>query len=336
MIKNILSANSLMSDAITILQKSNIKLVIIANKMSLIGTITDGDIRRALLKGENLQTKCSIIMNPKPKVADEKDYNLINKLLLTHKHVPIVDKNNNIIKIISDKIYNNINLDNPVIIMAGGEGKRLLPLTRDTPKPLLPLQEKPIIHEIVDRLSMCNLKNIYISVYYKADAIKDYFKSNNIKGMKIKFLEEAKPLGTAGALSLLRNKEITSAVIVINGDVLTDINYLQLIEYHKKTSKKITICAAFYDIQIPFGTIEIEDNNILDIVEKPIKKYLINAGIYIVNPEVINSLKNNASINMTDIIEKYIKTNDVGIFPLHEKWLDVGSHENYKKARKKD
>ena len=111
---------------------------------------------------------------------------------------------------------------------------------------------------------------------------------------------------------------------------------LQLIDYHNESDKKITVCAAFYDIQIPFGTIEIEDNNILDIIEKPIKKYLINAGIYIINPSVIKSLKSNTPINMTDIIEKYIKNNDVGIFPMHEQWLDIGSHENYKKARKKD
>ena len=129
---------------------------------------------------------------------------------------------------------------------------------------------------------------------------------------------------------------INSPYIIINGDVLTDINYSQLIDYHNDTGKEITVCAAFYDIQIPFGTIEIEDNNILDIAEKPIKKYLINAGIYIVSPDVIKSLKSNTSINMTDIIKKYIKTNNVGIFPMHEQWLDIGSHENYKKARKKE
>ena len=135
---------------------------------------------------------------------------------------------------------------------------------------------------------------------------------------------------------MLEDNAINSPCIIINGDVLTDINYSQLIDYHNEANKEITVCAAFYDIQIPFGTIEIEDNNVLDIVEKPIKKYLINAGIYIVNPSVIQALENDNSIDMTDIIEKYIKTNDVGIFPMHEQWLDIGSHENYKKARKED
>ena len=338
MIKNnILSEMSLMSDAIVILNKSIIKLVIITDKKKLLGTITDGDIRRALLNGENLQSKCSIIMNKKPSIADQQDYDLINKLLITHKHVPVVDSENNIIDIISEKIHETNNyLINPIVIMAGGEGKRLLPLTLNTPKPLLPLRKKPIIHEIINRLKNYHLNDIYISVYYKADAIKDYFNSQDISDVKIQFLEEDKPLGTAGALSLLQDSVINSPCIIINGDVLTDINYLQLIDYHNKANKEITVCAAFYDIQIPFGTIEVEDNNILDIVEKPIKKYLINAGIYIVSPNVIKSLKSNTSIDMTDIIEKYIKTNDVGIFPMHEQWLDIGSHENYKKARKKD
>ena len=334
---NILLKSSLMSDAIVVLQKSNVKLVVITDGKKLLGTITDGDIRRALLNGENLQSKCSIIMNRKPRVADQQNHDLINKLLITHKHVPIVDSENNIIDIISDKIRKSNNyLINPVVIMAGGEGKRLLPLTLNTPKPLLPLRKKPIIHEIIDRLKNYHLNNIYISIYYKADVIKDYFNSQNISNVKIQFLEENKPLGTAGALSLLEDNAINSPCIIINGDVLTDINYSQLIDYHNEANKEITVCAAFYDIQIPFGTIEIEDNNVLDIVEKPIKKYLINAGIYIVNPSVIQALENDNSIDMTDIIEKYIKTNDVGIFPMHEQWLDIGSHENYKKARKED
>ena len=335
--KNILSELSLMSDAIKVLQKSSIKLVIIADKEKLLGTITDGDIRRALLNGENLNSRCSIIMNRKPNVAGQEDYDLINKLLITHKHVPIVDSKNIIINIISDKIYKTKDsLINPIVIMAGGEGKRLLPLTLDTPKPLLPLRKRPIIHEIINRLKTYFLKDIYISIHYKADAMKDYFNSQDIRDVNIQFLEEDKPLGTAGALSLIQENIIDIPYIIINGDVLTDINYLQLIDYHNEAGKEITVCAAFYDIQIPFGTIEIEDNNILDIVEKPIKKYLINAGIYVVNPNVIKSLKRNTSVNMTDIIEKYIKTNDVGIFPMHEQWLDVGSHENYNKARKKD
>ena len=141
-------------------------------------------------------------------------------------------------------------------------------------------------------------------------------------------------MGTAGCLYLLKNKKITDPIIIINGDVLTDMDYRQLIDYHNKSNKLITVCAAIYDIQIPFGTIELDEDKLSNIVEKPIKKYLINAGIYILNPELLNDLQDNTVINMTDIIAKNIKKDSVGIFPLHEQWLDIGSHKDYEKAQK--
>ena len=218
--------------------------------------------------------------------------------------------------------------------MAGGEGKRLLPLTLNTPKPLLPVNQKPLIHEIVNKLDQHGLKEIYISIVYKAEMVKKYFNSLNDTRFNIKFLEEEKPLGTAGCLYLLKNKKITDPIIIINGDVLTDMDYRQLIDYHNKSNKLITVCAAIYDIQIPFGTIELDEDKLSNIVEKPIKKYLINAGIYILNPELLNDLQDNTVINMTDIIAKNIKKDSVGIFPLHEQWLDIGSHKDYEKAQK--
>ena len=333
-IENNLTPTSTMSEAIQILQNSGIKLVLITKNEKLIGTITDGDIRRALLNGHNLESKCSMIMNKEPKCAKKDEYDYINELLVIHYYVPILDENNRLIDIVSKTgSSNKASRDNHVIIMAGGEGKRLLPLTRNTPKPLLPLQQKPIIHEIIARLLSYGLNDIYISIYHKAEAIKDYFIKQLNNEIKVKFLEEDKPLGTAGSLSLLKASDIRTPCIVINGDVLTDINYLQLIDYHEKSNKDITVCAAFYDIQIPFGTMEIENDLLINIVEKPVKKYLINAGIYIINPNVIQNLDENTTINMTDIISSYIKKNAVGIFPMHEQWLDIGNHENYKKAR---
>jgi len=333
--KNIVTNNDDMSLAIKSLQKCIIKLVLVVEDNKLAGTITDGDIRRALLNGKNLQTKCKDIMNVDPKCALVNDYENINKLLISYKYIPLIDSNKNIVDIISNENnQQNYSLTNPVIIMAGGEGKRLLPLTLNKPKPLLPVNQKPLIHEIVNRLDQHGLKDIYISVFYKADMIKEYFKEFNNSGFNIKFLEEEKPLGTAGCLSLLKKKNISDPIIVINGDVLTDMNYRQLIDYHNKSKKLITICAAIYDIQIPFGTIELEEDKLANIVEKPIKKYLINAGIYIINPVLLKDLKDNAAINMTDIIENNIKNKFVGIFPIHEQWLDIGNHKDYEKTQK--
>ena len=332
---NIIGIDSDMALAIESLQKSIIKLVLIVESNKLIGTITDGDIRRALLSGKNLQTSCKDVMNLDPKCALVDDYKNINKLLISYKYIPLIDHNNNIIDIITNEnAPQSYSLTNPVIIMAGGEGKRLLPLTLNTPKPLLPVNQKPLIHEIVNKLDQHGLKEIYISIFYKAEMVKKYFNSLNDTRFNIKFLEEEKPLGTAGCLYLLKNKKITDPIIIINGDVLTDMDYRQLIDYHNKSNKLITVCAAIYDIQIPFGTIELDEDKLSNIVEKPIKKYLINAGIYILNPELLNDLQDNTVINMTDIIAKNIKKDSVGIFPLHEQWLDIGSHKDYEKAQK--
>ncbi len=333
--KNILTLSSKMSHAIQILQESPYKLVLIIDKGKLVGTITDGDIRRGLLNNLNLDNLCREIMNKNPKSAKINEISYIRDLLQTHQYIPILDDTGNVVKIVSSKDM-QIEQRNKcrALIMAGGKGERLHPLTLKTPKPLLPLQKKPIIHEIIDRLHHHNLKDIYISIHYKGDTIKDYFNKAPNNSIKVKFLEEEKPLGTAGSLSLLQPKNTDLPVVIVNGDVLTDINYSELINYHNNSDSDITVCASFYDIQIPFGTIEIENDKLVNIAEKPLKKYLINAGIYIINPNIINNLEYNKRIDMTEIISEAIKNNNVGIFPMHEQWLDIGNHENYEKAKK--
>ncbi len=333
--KNILSPNSKMSDAIKVLQDCKHKIVLIIENNKLLGTITDGDIRRGLLNKSTLDSGCRKIMNAQPNFALSSDDSKIKKILSTHNYVPIIDNDNNVIDVITEfDLQSNKKQDYHVVIMAGGKGKRLEPLTKKTPKPLLPLKKKPIIHEIINRLHQHNLMDIYISLHYKGSVIKDYFQNTLKDKLKVKFIEEETPLGTAGALSLLDKNTIKSPIIVINGDVLTDINYSELINYHNKSNKILTVCASFYDIQIPFGTIEIENDKMINISEKPLKKYLINAGIYVLNPEIIKSLPFEERINMTDIITASIKNESVGIFPMHEQWIDIGSHENYEKAKK--
>ena len=333
--KNILNPDSNMSDAIKVLQECKHKIVLILKDNKLLGTITDGDIRRGLLNKYTLVSSCIEIMNSQPNFALASEETTIKKILRSHNYVPIIDSENNVIDVITEYDFNNDGKkDYHVVIMAGGKGKRLEPLTKETPKPLLPVKKKPIIHEIIDRLHHHNLKDISISIHYKGSVIKDYFRNTLRNRLKVKFLEEEIPLGTAGSLSLLDKNSIKSPIIVINGDVLTDINYSELINFHHKSNKNLTVCASFYDIQIPFGTIEMENNKMINITEKPIKKYLINAGIYVVNPEIIKDLVHGEHINMTEIITSLIDKDSVGIFPMHEQWIDIGSHENYEKAKK--
>jgi len=332
---NILSEKSTIKNAIKALQKCKIKIIIITKNKKVIGTITDGDIRRGLLKNISLNAPCFEIMNKNPKCALNNEISRINNLVKSKKIIVVItDKSKNVIGIeTSTRIDDEENRDTRVVIMAGGEGKRLMPLTKNTPKPLLHTNKKPIIARIVESLHKTNLTDIYISIRYKGNDIVDYFDKRKDLSVKIKYLREDEPLGTAGCLSMLP-KDHTKNTIVINGDILSSINYDQLVNFHSSTKKKVTMCTAQYDISIPFGTLMIKGTKLVDLEEKPTKKFFINAGVYVINNSIIYKLKKNMFCNMTDIIEDNIKKNNVAVFPLHEQWLDIGDHENYKKAQK--
>ena len=332
---NILSEKNTIKDVIKSLQKCKIKIIIITKNKKVLGTVTDGDIRRGLLKNISLTSSCVEIMNKNPKCALNNEISKINNLVQNKKIIVIItDKDKRILGIETNIRQNDKeNKDTRVVVMAGGEGRRLMPLTKHTPKPLLQANKKPIIARIVESLVKANLTNIYISIRYKGKDIVNYFNKRKDLTIKIKYLEEDNPLGTAGCLSLLE-KDTSKNTIVVNGDILSSINYEQLIQFHLLSKKKITICTAQYDISIPFGTLEMKDTKLINLEEKPTKKFFINAGVYVINNSILSRLKSNKFINMTDIIEKNIKNNNVAVFPLHEQWLDIGDHENYKKAQK--
>ena len=333
--KNVLYTKSSIKEAVELLQEYKIKvIVIITDDNKVIGTITDGDIRRGLLQNISLSNDCSTIMNKNPRCALDSDSTLINELLTKNKlSVVIVDKDNKFIGIESSiRVNKKLSKKNTVVIMAGGEGKRMMPLTLSTPKPLLYIKDKPILHKIIQSLSDYGFTNIIISVRYMADDIKNYFGDGKKFNTNISYIEEKDPLGTAGSLSLLQNN-YEGPLIVMNGDLMTSINYDQLLKFHEKSNKEITLCTVNYDILIPFGTINLNDTELMKLEEKPIKSYLINAGIYVIEKNVINKMKKEEYIDMTALIDQYIKKKSVSVFPLHEHWLDIGNPENLKKAQ---
>ena len=239
---NILNDNSSVADAIKILQESRYKTVIIVSKdLKVLGTITDGDIRRGLLIGMSLSGKCHQVMNKKPKIALEKDNLRINEILKTQTIVPIVNEKSEIIGMINSKVSSaKKTMTNTVVIMAGGEGKRLMPLTTLTPKPMLPIKKKPLIHKIIEGLSDAGFREIFISIHYKGDQLINYFKDGKKFGVNIDYIREDKPLGTAGCLSLINVNNLKDPIIVLNGDVLTNIDYRRLINFHQKSKKSFT------------------------------------------------------------------------------------------------
>ena len=333
--KNVLYTKSSIKEAVELLQECKIKvIVIITDDNKVIGTITDGDIRRGLLQNISLSNDCSTIMNKNPRCALDSDSTLINELLTKNKlSVVIVDKDNKFIGIESSiRVNKKLSKKNTVVIMAGGEGKRMMPLTLSTPKPLLYIKDKPILHKIIQSLSDYGFTNIIISVRYMGDDIKNYFGDGKKFNTNISYIEEKDPLGTAGSLSLLQNN-YEGPLIVMNGDLMTSINYDQLLKFHEKSNKEITLCTVNYDILIPFGTINLNDTELMKLEEKPIKSYLINAGIYVIEKNVINKMKKGEYVDMTTLIDQYIKKKSVSVFPLHEHWLDIGNPENLKKAQ---
>ena len=337
-LKICIDPNKTLVDVLKNLEKEESQIVLIVDSnQKLLGTISDGDIRRHLIMGKTLATKVSEVMNKKfisTKKGEKK-----RKILQIMKEkginqIPEIDESGKILDIILLKELIEVKdcLDNPVVIMAGGIGSRLRPFTENCPKPMLKVGEKPILEILLEQIIENGFSNFYISVNYLKEQIMEYFGDGKKWNVNIQYLIEENPLGTAGALSLLP-KEINKPFIVINGDILTKFNMKQLIDFHCKNKSHLTICAREYEIKVPFGVIETNGIELKDIIEKPSYKHYINAGIYTFNPEVLKIIPKNQQIDMPFLIEKLKSSNKkIIICTIHEYWLDIGRHESLSKA----
>ncbi|PID78219.1 MAG: alcohol dehydrogenase [Deltaproteobacteria bacterium] len=321
---------------VDIIDKSAMQIALVTDdKERLLGTVTDGDIRRGLLKGVELDSKIELIANKNPHIATSKMNDFAIKALMKRfsiKQLPVVDESSRLINlIISESLGQNLK-ENPVVIMAGGLGTRLRPLTRDCPKPLLKIGGKPILEIILDNFISEGFDNFYFSINYKGQMIRDYFGNGSNFGVSIKYIEEDKKLGTAGSLSLLRDS-FEKPMIVMNGDLLTKVNFGQLLDFHKENNHSSTMCVRNYEIQIPYGVVNIDGSILNSIEEKPVHKFFVNAGIYVLNPELVKFIPQNKYYDMTDlfrdIVEKKMKT---GVFPIKEYWVDIGRLQDFETA----
>ncbi len=302
----------------------------------LIGTITDGDIRRGLLKGLNLNSSIDSIIFRSPLVANisDKKEDIIKIALSKRIHVvPILDHYNKVVGIydIEELIQPKIK-PNKVVLMVGGLGTRLNQLTKDTPKPMLKVGNKPILHTIIDNFQEYGYSNFILCVNYKSHLIKDYFGNGEDFGVNIEYIEEKERLGTAGALGLIKDLP-NEPFFVMNGDLLTKINFDHLHTYHIKNNSIATMCVRDYEYTIPYGVVNIEDSQIKNIEEKPKQTFFVNAGIYMLNSEVFKYIPENKYLDMTTLFEILIENKfDVFSFPIREYWLDIGRIEEYEKA----
>ncbi len=334
----ILKPDDSIERAIQILEKSKEKVILVADEEEkLIGTLTDGDIRRALIQHKDMDTHINEVMCKEPVFVSEKeDKKTILKIMKKNEvlQIPILDSDRRILglEILDDLLKDNIKL-NPVILMAGGFGKRLKELTKDTPKPLLKIGKKPILEMIIEQLASSGFVNFFISTHYMAEMIHEYFGDGEKWGINISYLDEQKPLGTAGALALLPKDLPNHPLIVMNGDLLTKINMELLLKFHLKQRSKATICVTKHDIEVPFGVINHDYQEVISIDEKPTHSFFINAGIYVLDASLVNEIKVIKHMDMTEFLENQINQGSkVRIFPAHEYWIDIGRIDEYETA----
>lgn len=337
--KALLQPDAKIVDAIRLLNEESLGIVLIVDtNKHLLGTVTDGDIRRGLLRYLTLESKVSEVMAKRPRVAklDESRTSMLTRMKRDHlTQLPIVDESGRVIGLeVLQNLINTEKFDNPVYIMAGGFGKRLQPLTNDVPKPLLKVGSKPLLQSIIERFAEAGFHDFHISIHYMADMVQEFFGDGSKWGVKIQYILEKSPLGTAGSLGLRAKSDSRLPAIVMNGDVLTNVNFGHLLRFHREHNANATICVREYELQIPYGVIQYEEHFVRDIKEKPVNKYFINAGIYVLEPDILDQLEGKEYMDMPTLLQGRIADQKkVAMFPIHEYWLDIGHIEQYEQAQ---
>lgn len=332
-----ITAQSTVREALKIIDGGAMQIAIVVDENDrLVGTLTDGNIRRGLLNNLSLDDCIESIIFRTPTIATLSDTKeeILQKALGKKLHqIPIVDDQNRVVGIeeIEQLVRPHIK-QNIVVLMVGGLGSRLRPLTEDTPKPMLKVGNKPILQTIVEKFAEYGFINIVMCVNYKSHIIQDFFGDGSAFGVNIDYILEEQRMGTAGALSLLRSVP-KEPFFVMNGDLLTNVNFEHLLDYHISQNSMATMGVREYDFQVPYGVVNVEGSRILSIQEKPIHKFFVSAGIYMLSPETLNMIPQNEFYDMPTLFEVLIKEDKRTIsFPIREYWLDIGRMEEYERA----
>jgi dTDP-glucose pyrophosphorylase len=325
----VLSPNSSIKQAIATLNETGLQIVLVLDKQDiLLGTVTDGDIRRGLLRGLGMENQIESIMRSNSiVVTPEMSRDVVIQLMHANRfrQLPVVDEDRKVVGLhLWDEISIPVERPNLMVIMAGGLGTRLRPHTEQCPKPMLPVAGKPMLEHIVERAKSEGFTRFILSIQYLGHIIEDHFGNGEHLGVHIDYLKESKPLGTAGALSLL-NHIPDVPFVVTNGDVLSDIKYGELLDFHVRHSALATMAVRLHEWQHPFGVVQIQGVDIIGFEEKPLVRSNINAGVYALSHEAIGLLESNMPCDMPTLFERVQASGKrVVAYPMHEPWLDVG------------
>jgi len=325
--------------AMQIIDKSSIRMAAVTDENNILrGIVSDGDIRRALLDGVNINDPVVDIINPDPitvtgDVIPREIFDLCKEKDILF--VPIIadDKSfvglMSILEFISPKVSSY-----PVFIMAGGFGSRLAPLTKNTPKPMLHIGDKPILEKIINRLKDQGFRKFFISTHFLPKIIEDYFKDGSDHGVEIHYIHEEAPLGTGGALSLLKNHRIDSPIMVTNGDVLSDIDFKGLVAEYEASGSDSMICVKEVEHSIPYGVIDTDNGLVVGMIEKPTYVHNINLGVYMVSNNIISQMNEDEAIDMPTVLQQSMSRGEKVSYYVHRGyWLDIGSHDDFKRAQ---
>ena len=315
--------------------------LVVDEQQRLLATITDGDIRRAILAGVDLtqpvmclkQGRQNVRVSPvtAPLGTSEAEILALMQANIV-RQVPLLDDRGRVCELaVMDDLLRETDLPVTGVIMAGGYGKRLMPLTETVPKPMLPVNGRPLLEHMLDKLQHAGIRSVNVATHYLSDSIVQHFQDGSGFGVRLKYFQEAEPLGTAGALAKMSSG--TDPLLVINGDILTGVDIRAMLQYHREHDAQLTVGVRQYDIEVPFGVVETDGVRVTRIAEKPVLRHFINAGIYFVNPAICRLVPENRYFDMPDLIQAVIASGGTVIsFPVREYWLDVGQLEQYQKA----
>jgi dTDP-glucose pyrophosphorylase/CBS domain-containing protein len=318
--------------------------LVVDDDRHLIGTVTDGDVRRAILAGVSLELAVGSYLNGRPAAStrgpltapsgasDGELIGLMNEASI--RHIPILDAGGRVVGIgLLGDLVREYELPLRAVVMAGGFGKRLQPLTLEQPKPMLPVGDKPLLEKTIEGLRQAGIRKVNVTTHYLAERISEHFGDGRAFGVEIEYLREDEPLGTAGVLGLLEATD--EPLLVVNGDVLTNVNFRAMLDFHREHEADMTVAVREYDVQIPYGVVQSNGSRVVSIQEKPLLRHFINAGIYLINPGVCARIPSGERFDMPDLINRLIVANrPVVSFPIREYWLDIGRVEDYERAVK--
>ncbi|MEG3692843.1 nucleotidyltransferase family protein [Vibrio coralliirubri] len=337
--KTIVKPEATIVDALRVIDSEALRIALVVNdEQHLLGVVTDGDIRRGILNSLPLDTSVVEIMSCSPTTASINTAKEQLVKLMESKSilaVPLLEDNKVVGLETLHHLFEEKTYQNPVFIMAGGFGTRLRPLTDNCPKPMLKIGNKPILETVIRSFIKAGFENFYISTHYMPEQIQNHFGDGTELGVNINYVYEEAPLGTGGALGLLPSDLPQDLpLIMMNGDVLTKVDFERLLDFHNDNEADATMCVREYDYQIPYGVINGEGNKITSMVEKPIQRFFVNAGIYVVSPTVIQSVPKNHHIDMPTLLEQHMNERDnILMFPIHEYWLDIGRMDDFNRAQ---